>query len=102
MLMVAESAGWQLAWIAILFACRHLLVLVDDVDLVDQRFLGVCWIRANDAGSDLVKYFGISCAVTVGHVVKKFFFTALIQLDLAGNPHAPCRNWIMLDFVVRV
>ena len=54
-LMVAGSAGWQLAWIAILFAYRPLLVLFDDVDLVDRRFFGVCWMRASDAGSDLVK-----------------------------------------------
>ena len=77
-------------------------MLFDDVGLVDQRFFGLCWMRASDAGSDLLKCFWISCAVTVGHVVKKFFFTALIQLDLAGNPHALCRKLMMLDFVVRV
>ena len=59
--MVAGSAGWRLAGIAILFvcwlACWFLLMFFNDMGLVDCRFFGVCCIRASDAVSDLFRCF---------------------------------------------
>jgi hypothetical protein len=66
---------------------------------VDWRFFGVDLRCPLAVDRDLGRYLRTASAVRPGHVAKKFFLIACVQVEIGGLKHARCKNSISCTFV---
>jgi hypothetical protein len=66
---------------------------------VDRRFLGADLRCPSAVARDFGRYLRTASAVRPGHVAKKFFLMACVQVEIGGLKHARCKKSISRTFV---